>query len=190
MKKNRTILLLMLLLCIGTSAMAQRVMETLDRGLVAVKTNGGVFLSWRIDGTEYYDTEYNIYRDGVLVNESPLMVSNYTDAAGTLNSTYAVSAVVRGTEQTPCEAVGVWRQPYLSIPMQKVYSRRGTDITSEYSLNDATAADLLTDGCNMGIKSLIRYLNKHQDAEDEIKFTAGKLIKTEEELLLAIRPFL
>ena len=55
---------------------------------------------------------------------------------------------------------------------------------------DATAADLLTDGCNMGIKSLVRYLNKHQDADEDIKFITGKLIKTEDELLEAIRPFL
>ena len=178
MKKNRTILLLMLLLCIGTSAMAQRVMETLDRGLVAVKTNGGVFLSWRIDGTEYYDTEYNIYRDGVLVNESPLMVSNYTDVAGTLNSTYAVSAVVRGTEQTACEAVGVWRQPYLSIPMQKVYSRRGTDITSEYSLNDATAADLDGDGqMELIVKRIYNHEGLFDVANDSafVHFEAYKL---------------
>lgn len=137
---------LLLLLCMGTTMQAQRMMETLDRGLVAMKTSGGVFLSWRIDGTEYYDTEYNIYRDGKLVNTTPLAVSNFTDAGGTLSSTYSVAPVVRGIEQEPCEAVDVWRQPYLSIPMQKVYSRRGTDLTSEYSLNDATAADLDGDG--------------------------------------------
>lgn len=74
--------------------------------------------------------------------------------------------------------------------MAKGMSVIKTNVKFTMEETDATAADLLTDGCNMGIKSLIRYLNKHQDAEDEIKFTAGKLIKTEEELLLAIRPFL
>ena len=74
--------------------------------------------------------------------------------------------------------------------MAKSMSAVKTSVKFTMEETDATAADLLTDGCNMGIKSLIRYLNKHQDAEEEIKFTAGKLIKTEEELLLAIRPFL
>lgn len=39
---------------------------------------------------------YNIYRDGTKINSSPLRVSNFTDAAGTAGSSYAVEAVVRG----------------------------------------------------------------------------------------------
>ena len=46
------------------TAQAQRMMEYLNRGLVAVQTEKGVFTSWRIHGTEYYDTQYNLYRDG------------------------------------------------------------------------------------------------------------------------------
>ena len=37
------------------TAQAQRMMEDLNRGLVAVQTEKGVFTSWRIHGTEYYD---------------------------------------------------------------------------------------------------------------------------------------
>ena len=58
------------------TAQAQRMMEDLNRGLVAVQTEKGVFTSWRIHGTEYYDTQYNLYRDGKLVNPEPLDVSN------------------------------------------------------------------------------------------------------------------
>ena len=54
---------------------AQRMTDKLDRGVVAVPANGGNFVSWRIMGEEYYDTEYNLYRDGVKVNASPLKVS-------------------------------------------------------------------------------------------------------------------
>ena len=43
---------------------AQRVTDKLDRGLVAMKAGGGVYLSWRIFGEEYYDVTYNVYRDG------------------------------------------------------------------------------------------------------------------------------
>ncbi len=143
MKKK--ILISLLLIC-SLSGYAQRQMETLDRGLVAVKTGKGVFASWRIDGTEYYDTQYNLYRDGQLVNEQPLEVSNYLDTDGTATSTYTVKAVVRGLEQEACTPVTVWGQQYLSIPMGEVYSRRGTKMTDKYYLNDATAADLDGDG--------------------------------------------
>ena len=61
MKKK--LLLSMLAACCLT-AQAQRMMEDLNRGLVAVQTEKGVCTSWRIHGTEYYDTQYNLYRDG------------------------------------------------------------------------------------------------------------------------------
>lgn len=143
MKKR--LLLSMLAACCLT-AQAQRMMEELNRGLVAVQTDKGVFTSWRIHGTEYYDTQYNLYRNGKLVNPKPLDVSNFTDLEGTASSTYTVKAVIRGEEQDACEPVEVWQNQYLRIPMGKVYSRRGTDITQDYVLNDATAADLDGDG--------------------------------------------
>ena len=60
-----------------SGVMAQRVMDRLDRGLVAVKTTGGVYCSWRIQADEYYDVKYNLYRDGTKVNSEPLSVSNF-----------------------------------------------------------------------------------------------------------------
>ena len=60
------------------------------------------------------------------------------------------------------------------------------------SVNDSdnTIADLITDGCNMGVKSLSRYLNQYQAADEETKDIAKKLIKQEEELSIHMRPFL
>ena len=106
------------------TAQAQRMMEDLNRGLVAVQTEKGVFTSWRIHGTEYYDTQYNLYRDGKLVNPEPLDVSNFTDPEGTASSTYTVKAVVRDEEQDACEPAEVWDKQYLTIPMGKMYSAR------------------------------------------------------------------
>ena len=63
-----------------TGVRAQRVMDRLDRGLVAVKTTGGVYCSWRIQADEYYDVKYNLYRNGTKVNPQPLNVSNFTNA--------------------------------------------------------------------------------------------------------------
>ena len=41
-------------------AVAQRMTDALDRGLVAIQTDGGVFCSWRILAEEYYDVTYNL----------------------------------------------------------------------------------------------------------------------------------
>ena len=70
-------------------ANAQRVTDNLNRGLVAIPqgdktgqderygmSGSGIFVSWRILPTEYYDTKYNVYRDGTKVVEN-LTVSNY-----------------------------------------------------------------------------------------------------------------
>ena len=56
--------------------------------------------------------------------------------------------------------------------------------------SDATIADLITDGCNTGVKSLSRYLNQYQAADEETKDIAKKLIKQEEELSIHMRSFL
>jgi hypothetical protein len=99
---------------------AQRVTDKLDRGLVAMKVNGGVYLSWRIFGEEYYDVTYNVYRDGVKVNDAPLSVSNYTDKGATTASTYAVAAVVNGKEQEKCKEVTPWGTSYKEIKLKHV----------------------------------------------------------------------
>lgn len=83
-------------------------LEYLDRGLVAVYTAKGIFISWRWLGTESYTTKYNLYRDGEKINAFPLNVTNFTDTDGTVESTYQVAAVVDGVEQEKCEAVSTW----------------------------------------------------------------------------------
>ncbi len=122
------------------NVMAQRTMDKLDRGLVAIKTDAGVFCSWRIFGEEYYDVKYNIYRDGTKLNAEPLAVSNYVDATGTTSSKYTVSAVVRGDEKAQCDAASVWTQKYLEITPDH------GSLTSTYVPNDACMADVDGDG--------------------------------------------
>ena len=55
---------------------------------------------------------------------------------------------------------------------------------------DTTIADLLTDGCDMGIKSLRKYLNEYERAGDEIKDLCRKIISAEEELRNQLKAFL
>lgn len=55
---------------------------------------------------------------------------------------------------------------------------------------DATVADLMTDGCNMGVKSLHRYLNQYKAADETSKDIAKRLIHLEEKLTIDLRPYL
>ena len=56
--------------------------------------------------------------------------------------------------------------------------------------SDATVADLIIDGCNMGIKSLNKYLNQYKNAGETSKKIAGKLISLEEKLEKDLRGYL
>jgi hypothetical protein len=56
--------------------------------------------------------------------------------------------------------------------------------------SDATIADLMTDGCNMGVKSLNKYLNKYKGADEVSKDITKRLINLEEKLAVDIREFL
>ena len=56
--------------------------------------------------------------------------------------------------------------------------------------SDETIADLMTDGCNMGVKSLNKYLNKYKAADEVSKDIAKRLINLEEKLVIDIRKFL
>ena len=119
---------------------AQRVTDKLDRGLVAMKVSGGIYLNWRILAEEYYDVTYNVYRDGVKLNAAPLSVSNYTDATGTTSNSYAIAAVVRGTELAPSAQVKPWTTSYKEIKL----THEG--IKSTLVPNDACCADVDGDG--------------------------------------------
>jgi len=55
---------------------------------------------------------------------------------------------------------------------------------------DSTIADLMTDGCNMGVKSLNRYLNQYKAADEQSKDIAKKLIRLEDQLVVDIRQYL
>lgn len=56
--------------------------------------------------------------------------------------------------------------------------------------SDYKIADVMTDGCNMGIKSLYKYLNKYKDADEESKGIASDIISLEQELRTDLRKYL
>ncbi len=55
---------------------------------------------------------------------------------------------------------------------------------------DATIADLMTDGCNMGIKSLLRYRNRYAQADEQARKIAGELIDAERQLCRQMEQYL
>lgn len=56
--------------------------------------------------------------------------------------------------------------------------------------SDETIADLMTDGCNMGVKSLNKYLNQYAAADEVSKDITKRLINLEERLTVDIRQYL
>ncbi|MGM9614088.1 MAG: hypothetical protein ACI3W7_00995 [Oscillospiraceae bacterium] len=58
------------------------------------------------------------------------------------------------------------------------------------SESDHTIADLMTDGCNMGVKTLSRYLNQYAAADEASKNIAKRLIQLEETMAVDMRSFL
>ena len=56
--------------------------------------------------------------------------------------------------------------------------------------SDSVIADLMTDGCNMGVKSLSKYLNEYQAADESSKDIAKRIITSENKLANEVRAFL
>ena len=75
-------------------------------------------------------------------------------------------------------------------PMAKGMSWIKTNVKLAVDDSDTTIADLMTDGCNMGVKSLGKYLNQYQAADESAKDVAKRLIALEEQLAVDIRKFL
>lgn len=65
-----------------------------------------------------------------------------------------------------------------------------TNVKLAMDASDNAVAEFITDGCNMGIKSLSRYMNQYQAADEKSKNISKKLISIEEKLAVDIRPYL
>lgn len=121
-------------------------MEDLDRGVVAVKVSGGVYVGWRMLGYEYdkeaANVTYAVYRDGqklATVTDG----TNYLDPDGSQTSSYQVSAVIKGEECERSPESTTWAQNYLSIPLSPPATGPHG---GAYDANDASVADLDGDG--------------------------------------------
>jgi len=132
-------------LAAGTATAANKQIERLNRGAVAVTSGNGVFVSWRQLATDAAGTTFNVYRDGIKITATPLNALNYSDSAGNAGNQYAVRAVVGGVEQASSQfsAGATWSQPYKSIPVQAPAGGTTPDgVAYTYELNDGAPADL------------------------------------------------
>ena len=118
-------------------------MESLDRGLVAIKTTDNkVFLSWRLLANDPSEIIFDIYRNGEKISSLPVDgATNFTDdyIAG---ASYHIIGKAKGQKDQVSDAVEVWENEYLRIPL--VRPAAGADYT--YVPNDASVADLDNDG--------------------------------------------
>lgn len=129
-------------------------LETLDRGLVAVSTDAGVFLTWRLLGGEatgagetgVTGTDFAVYR-GTEKVATVTDSTTYLDAAGTAASEYRVAPVVGDVEAAASAPVAAWSQNHLDIPLQKPADGvTPAGETYTYSANDASVGDVDGDG--------------------------------------------
>jgi rhamnogalacturonan endolyase len=126
---------------------SQRLMEALDRGVVAVRNNeGAVFVSWRLLGTEPDDLAFNLYRTAKgkteKLNKAPIIrTTNFLDADAdtTTAKNYFIKTIIKGKEGIASKAFTLQpgAKPYFSIPLQ---TPKG------YSPNDGSVGDLDGDG--------------------------------------------
>ncbi|MBD1539236.1 rhamnogalacturonan lyase [Arthrobacter sp. S13_S34] len=135
----------------GQSGKAElkRQVENLDRAPVAVLTDQGVTLGWRMLGLDQDSVGFHVIRDGVQLTEEPIRnTTTFVDPSGTAASTYVIKTVGNGNGQDKLSAEFTpLAQNYLSIKLDKPadgVSKDGKPYT--YSANDSSVADLDGDG--------------------------------------------
>lgn len=121
--------------------------EWLDRGAIALKSDDGIFVSWRLLADEYEkNVKFNIYRNGKKINKNPLNVTNYLDKDGKPGDIYTIEAIPKGKYKESYQVQALDRD-YIAIPLQKPedgVTARGEKYT--YSANDCSVGDFDGDG--------------------------------------------
>lgn len=145
-----SIIVIACLLAMGRDAHAAkplRAMEDLDRGVVAVKVEKGVFVGWRLLGTDPRGIGFRVYRDGEAIEAAPAAgATNLVDPTGTVNSRYEVRPVVNGVEKPAGGAAAVWASPTLRIPLERPDGGVLEGKPFTYAPSDVAVGDLDGDG--------------------------------------------
>lgn len=155
MKNFTCLLLLIISLFLSNNLFSQRPMEYLDRSLVPLETNEGVYLTWRMMGTDPADISFNLYRDGVKINDQPINeTTNYIDSEGTVSSLYQVETIWDDKDNEMSEKTEVWAlyppvdspgNPY--VPLKRIELPAPPVIEGvEFTPGDMSVGDLTGDG--------------------------------------------
>lgn len=172
------IMLLLLIWGLSITAIAQRLMENLNRGLVAVPDgNGKVFISWRLLAPDPDAISFNIYRETngspVKLNQQPISqtTSFIDDWKDTVSERTYIIRTVQHNKESKSEDHFVLKnvsQPYISIPLQ---------IPPGYAANDGSVGDLDGDGAYELIVHIAGkgHDNSHAGFTDEPLIQAYKL---------------
>jgi rhamnogalacturonan endolyase len=129
-------------------------MEHLGRGLAAVKVSSGVYLSWRLLGTDdYHATRFNLYRDGALICALPPNAPTcYTDSSGTTASAYSLTALTDNAGTLDSTAgVTPWAEQHRYIQLQRPPA--GTtphNVTAEQEFPSGESYSYLPNDCSVG----------------------------------------
>ncbi|MBE6872521.1 MAG: rhamnogalacturonan lyase [Ruminococcus albus] len=123
----------------GQGGNGSAIMEYLDRGIYAIKSGNGMFISWRFNANDSDDTEFRLYRDNTLIYTSKAgQATNYWDASGNSSSKYRVDTVVNGTVKSSDSCNFTSGNNYFEIPLKSP--------GSIYSPNDCCVGDVDGDG--------------------------------------------
>ena len=143
------IIALFSLIALGQNALfAQRKMEKLDRGVVAIRTSPTtVYIGWRLLGNDTEGVAFNVYRGATKINATPITATtNLIDQIST-DAIYKVCPVVNGIEKAVSKPTPVLPTPYFDIPIQTPTGGTTPDgVVYTYNANDASIADLDGDG--------------------------------------------
>lgn len=156
----------------AVQAAPARIMERLDRGLVAVPVPGGTFLSWRLLGPEQGSgIGFNVYRGSQRLNASPLTGgTNFADRTGG-SGRYTVRAVVDGQEQAASAPATVFGGGHASIPLAAIPGAAPAD----YYVQHAWPGDLDGDGRYEIVVSRLPLAGGRRSYLEAYSMTGGRL---------------
>jgi len=148
--KTKSLIVSVLVFFASLSTMAQRQMEYLDRGVIAIRnSNDSVYIGWRLLGTEPNDIAFNLYRQSgnnkpTLLNKTPIKEStNFEDGRQdfSVDNSYFVKAILNGQEQKASKSFTIKAnspaQQYINIALRT---------PPGYTPNDISVGDLDGDG--------------------------------------------
>lgn len=155
--------------------------EKLDRGVVAVKADKGVFVSWRSLVSDDKNLAFDVYRDGVKITPAPLSTkTNFTDPEGTAGAKYTVKALLGDKVIETSADVAAWetfyKRVHLDRPEGGIVPPGGRVEQREYTYtpDDLSAADVDGDG---EWELIVKWFPTNQaDNGDQYRYTGNTIL--------------